>query len=335
MGTHPIFESDFDCLTVMISRANIPFSISNRIVKSSRIIQKRSTAIQELPIWAMENSRPISNIINSFSYSIIATIFISGSFAHLRNNEENLKKFETKLRSGFWRGDIFGYKFGVLGEIFIFGSILGLRRVRGNLKPIYERMLHTNSTRISPVSWIGSAFNHESFAHFAIMAFPCLSFSSVMSSNETMESWLLGAVWSAAVFSIIGQLRRAPKFYVGGGGAIMGVIGHQVYSRWNDEEKVTLNYPFQEALITYPNIAINMARAELKRFGILIPEFQIREAYTFQEYSSLFICTSLFLALVQIIIGGRYGVVAHTGHLGGMAGGAIGAHLTHNQIRFM
>ena len=66
----------------------------------------------------------------------------------MRKNEENLEKFETKLRSGLWRGDIFGYKFGVLGEIFIFGSILGLRRVRGNLKPVYERMLHTNSTRI-------------------------------------------------------------------------------------------------------------------------------------------------------------------------------------------
>ena len=74
-----------------------------------------------------------------------------------------------------------------------------------------------------------------------------------MMSNICLESFLLGALWSGAVFSIIGQIPRAPKFYIGGGGALFGLIGFQVYTKWNDTTKVQLNYPFQQIFINYPN----------------------------------------------------------------------------------
>ena len=131
-----------------------------------------------------------------------------------------------------------------------------------------------------------------------------------MSTTEAIESFTLGAIWSAALFTICGQFGHGALYAVGSSGAVCGIVGYTIYKGWKDPtRRIGLMFPFNQ-LIHIPNQIIHPI------IGKRIPEL-----FTYREFFYTFVIISSFLAWIQHKRGG--GMFAHTGHLGGILGGWI------------
>jgi len=199
MGTHPIFESDFDCLTVKKMRI-LRFIRGGQPGKQVGISKTRQIALP----------------------ATVLTIGITGTISLAENNRE-CKKLARQLD----RASLIG-QCKVVTECFV-GSAIGIYAAQhfNVLNMLESWAVLATRNYISPwTSWFTSTLIHGGILHLLFNMMALTSFERGFNTLHLIETFSLGAVWSGAAAALFATSRMSrSRMTIGASGAIIGLFG--------------------------------------------------------------------------------------------------------------